>query len=67
MAQILLSKSLFSASRQVAMHQQKALGFTNFRLFSSSSFATSLHDEMLTMKVAPAASGYLRGFGVLPS
>jgi hypothetical protein len=67
MAQILMSQSIFNASRMMARHQQKAFFNTNFRLFSSSGFAANLHEEMHTMKVAPAASGYLRGFGVLPS
>jgi len=53
----------------MALHQQKMtiLFSNNFRLLSTSAFSTKLHDEMALMKIAPAATGYLRGFGVLPS
>jgi len=62
-----MMRNMFSASRMAALHQQKAFNGANFRLFSNSGFAASLHEEMSGMKVAPAASGYLRGFGILPS
>ena len=67
MAQIMLRNIILS--RHMALHQQKmtSLFSNNFRLLSTAAFSTKLHDEMALMKTAPAATGYLRGFGVLPS
>ena len=61
-------KQAFKKRAATALHQhQFGIGNSNFRLFGSSAFETKLSGEMSSMKIAPAAGNWLRGYGVLPS